>query len=182
MRRAFRCSSPPATADPTRASMAASSMAAQGNSAVDASSFATSPHVTGVGGTDLADVLDGTTSQYFAPRPAWSVARHCPMCRRFRGTNPAATGSPPRPPVSTARSHFCKFDLKYDPNGYYVTSEAGSGGPSSVDASRRGRGRFTMRRRTSRATFPMFRCSRALWRLYMGHHLHFLLPLRARLQ
>ena len=29
---------------------------------------------------------------------------------------------------------FCQEYLKYDPNGYYVTSEAGSGGPSSVDA------------------------------------------------
>ena len=40
-----------------------------GNTGVDANSMATSPHVTAVGGTDLADYLDGTTSKYFALTP-----------------------------------------------------------------------------------------------------------------
>lgn len=41
-----------------------------GRSGVDANALATSPNVTAVGGTDTADVLDGTTSKYFAPTPS----------------------------------------------------------------------------------------------------------------
>src|SRR6185312_14576583 len=37
---------------------------------LDANALATSPHVTAVGGTDTADVLDGTTSKYFAATPS----------------------------------------------------------------------------------------------------------------
>jgi len=106
----------------------------QGNSAVDASSFATSTHVTGVGGTDLADVLDGTTSQYFAPTPsvvggsALSYVPEIPW-NQSCGNGVAAKAAGYADPIA-----FCQFKLKWDPDGYYLTSEAGSGGPSSVDA------------------------------------------------
>ena len=106
----------------------------QGNTAVDANSFATSPHVTGVGGTDFADVLEGTTSNYFAPTPsvvggsALSYVPEIPW-NESCGNGLAAKAFGFSTPIA-----FCQEYLKYDPNGYYLTSEAGSGGPSSVDA------------------------------------------------
>ncbi|WP_158882845.1 S53 family peptidase [Rhodanobacter sp. L36] len=106
-----------------------------GNSAVDANSFATSPHVTGVGGLDTADVLDGTTSKYFAPTTnpnggsALSYVPEIPWNQSCgNGVAAKSVGG-----FSSALD-FCKEYLKYDPNGAYATSEAGSGGPSSVDA------------------------------------------------
>lgn len=105
-----------------------------GNTAIDANSFATSPHDTGVGGTDFADVLQGTTSKYFAPTPsvvggsALSYVPEIPW-NDSCGNGIAATANGFNSAVA-----FCDQLLKYDPNGYYVTSEAGSGGPSSVDA------------------------------------------------
>ena len=106
----------------------------EGNTAVDANSFATSTHDTGVGGNDFADVLEGTTSQYFAPTPsvvggsALSYVPEIPW-NNSCGNGIAATANGFSSPLA-----FCQQLLKYDPDGYYVTSEAGSGGPSSVDA------------------------------------------------
>ena len=101
---------------------------------VDANSFATSPNDTAVGGTDTADVLDGSTSKYFnsslnavygsaksyVPEITWNQS-----CG-----NTAAAGKL----AHLSALQFCKTALIYDPYGYYVTSESGSGGPSSVDA------------------------------------------------
>lgn len=101
---------------------------------VDANSFATSPNDTAVGGTDTADVLDGTTSKYFSttlnavygsaksyvPELTWNQS-----CGNTLAAEKLAH-------VSAVK--FCKNALIYDPYGYYVTSESGSGGPSSVDA------------------------------------------------
>ncbi|HUA80492.1 MAG TPA: protease pro-enzyme activation domain-containing protein [Dyella sp.] len=101
---------------------------------VDANSFATSPNDTAVGGTDTADVLDGTTKKYFnstlnavygsaksyVPELTWNQS-----C----GNTVAASKL-----VNTTALKFCKNALIYDPYGYYVTSESGSGGPSSIDA------------------------------------------------
>ncbi len=107
---------------------------AQGASAVDASSFATSPHVTGVGGTDLADVLDGTTSQYFAATPSVVGGSALSYVPEIPWNQSCGNGVAAKAAGFNNVVAFCQFDLKYDPNGYYVTSEAGSGGPSSVDA------------------------------------------------
>ncbi|GLQ48495.1 sedolisin-B [Dyella lipolytica] len=101
--------------------------------AIDANSFATSPNDTGVGGTDTADVLDGTTSKYFSstlnsvygsalsyvPEITWNTS-----CGNTRAAKDL---------VNLTALKFCKTALIYDPNGDYVTSESGSGGPSSVD-------------------------------------------------
>jgi subtilase family serine protease len=101
--------------------------------AIDANSFATSPNDTGVGGTDTADVLDGTTSKYFnstlnavygsarsyVPEITWNTS-----CGNTRAAKDL---------VNLTALQFCKTALIYDPNGDYVTSESGSGGPSSVD-------------------------------------------------
>jgi len=106
----------------------------QGNTAVDASSFATSPHVTGVGGTDLADVLDGTTSQYFASTPSVVGGSALSYVPEIPWNESCGNGVAAKAAGFDNAVAFCTFDLKYDPAGFYVTSEAGSGGPSAVDA------------------------------------------------
>jgi subtilase family serine protease len=99
--------------------------------AIDANAFATSQNDTGVGGSDTADVLDGTTSKYFSstlnsvygsalsyvPEITWNES-----CGNTRAAKDLAH-------ISALK--FCKNQLIYDPYGYYVTSESGSGGPSS---------------------------------------------------
>ncbi|RDS81558.1 hypothetical protein DWU98_09985 [Dyella monticola] len=101
---------------------------------IDANSFATSPNDTAVGGTDTADVLDGTTSKYFnssynavygsaksyVPELTWNES-----CGNVLAAQKL---------VGLSALQFCKNALIYDPYGEYVTSESGSGGPSSVDA------------------------------------------------
>jgi subtilase family serine protease len=116
-----------------------------GNTAVDANSFATSPNDTGVGGTDLADIIDGTTSKYFAATPsavggsALSYVPEIPW-NESCGNGVAATSLGYASPVA-----FCNAALAYAMNPpatptnlqYYEnvwqTSEAGSGGPSMYD-------------------------------------------------
>jgi subtilase family serine protease len=101
---------------------------------IDANAMATSPNDTGVGGSDTADILEGTTSKYFSssfnsvygsalsyvPEITWNES-----C----GNTVAAQAL-----INATPQKFCKNALIYDPYGYYVTSESGSGGPSSVDA------------------------------------------------
>lgn len=105
-----------------------------GNTGVDANSLATSPHVTAVGGTDLADYLDHTTSKYFAPTAdplGGSVLSYVPEIpwNQSCGNGVAAKAAGYSSVVA-----FCQAQLSFDPNGFYLTSEAGSGGPSSIDA------------------------------------------------
>ncbi|AIF45785.1 S53 family peptidase [Dyella japonica] len=101
---------------------------------VDANAFGTSPNDTVVGGTDTADILDGTTKKYFSSTfnavygSALSYVPEIPW-NQSCGNEVAAKS------LGYATSlAFCKAYLNFDPNGYYITSEAGSGGPSSVDA------------------------------------------------
>ncbi len=102
---------------------------------IEANAMATSPNVTAVGGTDTADTLDGTTSKYFSPTSLDSAY----------GT---ALGYVPEIPWNTSCGNgvaalakgfssapaFCSLQIQLDPNGYYLTSLATSGGPSSVDS------------------------------------------------
>ena len=106
----------------------------QGNTAVDANSFATSPHVTGVGGNDLADILDGTTSQYFASTPSAVGGSALGYVPEIPWNQSCANGVAAKAMGFNSAVAFCSEYLKWDPSGYYATSEAGSGGPSSVDA------------------------------------------------
>jgi len=105
-----------------------------GNTAVDANAFATSPNDTGVGGTDIADVLDGTTNQYFASTPsvvggsALSYVPEIPW-NTSCGNGVAAT----RYYYPNALAYCIAAIEGYVKNGPTITSEAGSGGPSSVD-------------------------------------------------
>ena len=105
-----------------------------GNSAVDANSFATSPSDTGVGGTDTADVLDVTTSKYFNSTTnvfGGSAKGYVPEIpwNESCGNGVAAAAAGYGSVVA-----FCQASLQWDPQGYYVTSEGGSGGRSTVDA------------------------------------------------
>jgi subtilase family serine protease len=101
---------------------------------VDANGLATSPNVTGVGGTDTADVLDGTTSQYFSgtPNSVYGTALGYVPEIPWNASCGNAVAAKDLFGYSSALD-LCKLMLKVDPDGYYVTSEAGSGGPSSVD-------------------------------------------------
>jgi len=105
-----------------------------GNPGVDANSLATSPHDTGVGGNDFADVLEGTTSQYFATTPSAWGGTALSYVPEIPWNNSCGNGVAAIAAGYSSAVGFCNFLLKYDPDGYYVTSEAGSGGPSSVDA------------------------------------------------
>lgn len=101
---------------------------------IDANSFGSSANNTSVGGSDTADVLDGTSSKYFnsslnavygsaksyVPEITWNQS-----CGNTRAAKDLIGGS---------ALQFCKNAMIYDPYGYYVTSESGSGGASSVVA------------------------------------------------
>ena len=106
----------------------------RGTPAIDASAFGTSPHDTVVGGTDTADVLDGTTSQYFSTTEtadygtALSYVPEIPWNESCG--NPVAATSMHYPTAIA----FCRASLISDPDGFSLTSESGSGGPSSIDA------------------------------------------------
>lgn len=101
---------------------------------IDANSLGTSPNVTAVGGTDTADVLDGTTKKYFSPNfndvygSALSYVPEIPW-NQSCGNDVAAKSLGFSDSIS-----FCKEALIFDPLSIYTTSEGGSGGPSSVDA------------------------------------------------
>ncbi|OOG59318.1 protease pro-enzyme activation domain-containing protein [Rhodanobacter sp. C03] len=119
----------------------------QGNAAVDANAFATSPNDTAVGGTDLADILDGTTSKYFAATPsvvggsALSYVPEIPW-NQSCGNGVAATSLGYASAIGFCNAAMATWleNLPTPPTTlmqYYQTtwetSEGGSGGPSSVD-------------------------------------------------
>ena len=105
-----------------------------GENAVDANAFGTSAHDTGVGGTDFADVLDGTTSKYFAPTPSVVGGSALSYVPEIPWNESCGNGVAAKANGFSSAIAYCLEALKWDPDGYYVTAEAGSGGPSSVDA------------------------------------------------
>ena len=105
-----------------------------GNTAVDANAMATSPHVTAVGGTDLADVLDGTTGKYFAATPSVVGGSALSYVPEIPWNQSCGNGVAAKAEGYTNVVDFCSDLLKHDQRGVYVTSEAGSGGPSAIDA------------------------------------------------
>lgn len=100
---------------------------------VDANSFATSPNVTGVGGSDTADVLDGTTKKYFSSTLNAVYGSALSYVPEITWNQSCGNTTAAQQLVGLTALQFCKNALIYDPYGYYVTSESGSGGPSSVD-------------------------------------------------
>jgi subtilase family serine protease len=102
---------------------------------VDANAFATSPHDTSVGGTDTADVLDGTTSRYFSSTPNSDYGTALGYVPEIPWNASCGNGVAAKDLYGYSSAiDLCQLMLKTDPKGYYVTSEGGSGGPSSVDS------------------------------------------------
>jgi subtilase family serine protease len=101
---------------------------------IDANSFATSPNDTGVGGTDTADILDGTTSTYFSSTPNSVYGTALSYVPELTWNTSCGNTLAAKSMGFLTALQFCKKALKSDPFGLTVTSESGSGGPSSVDA------------------------------------------------
>lgn len=101
--------------------------------AIDANSFATSPNDTGVGGSDTADVLDGTTNKYFSSKLNSVYGSALSYVPEITWNESCGNTRAAKDLIHSTALQFCKNALIYDPYGYYVTSESGSGGPSSVD-------------------------------------------------
>ncbi|HEY2345657.1 MAG TPA: S53 family peptidase [Xanthomonadaceae bacterium] len=101
--------------------------------AIDANSLGTSPNVTVVGGTDTADVLDGTTSKYFTSTLTTyygSAKAYVPEIpwNQSCGNSTAAKSLGYANAIA-----FCNAQLAGDSEGFTIQSEAGSGGPSHFD-------------------------------------------------
>ncbi|MBE1162274.1 S53 family peptidase [Dyella acidiphila] len=99
--------------------------------AVDANAFATSPNDTGVGGTDTADVLDGTSSQYFntTPNAVYGTAKS--YVPELTWNESCGNTLAAKKVFNQSVLQVCKNILLF---GAAPTSEGGSGGPSSIDA------------------------------------------------
>ena len=152
-----------------------------GNTAVDANSFATSANVTGVGGTDTADVLDGTTSKYFASTPSVVGGTALGYVPEIPWNESCGNGVAAKAAGYCSAVDFCNAYWNGDIEDPGITSEAGSGGPSSVDA-QAGLAAPGIRRRTrpvARSARRIAIC-RLLWRIHVGDHLHRGLSVQSR--
>ncbi|WP_158754674.1 protease pro-enzyme activation domain-containing protein [Dyella sp. S184] len=106
-----------------------------GNTMIDVNALASSPHDTAVGGTDLADILDGTTNQYFAATPSVVGGSALSYVPEIAWNGSCGNGVAAKAYGYSSAVAFCQdYYAAYDPDGYYLTASAGSGGPSSVDA------------------------------------------------
>ena len=98
------------------------------------SAYASSPHVTAVGGTDLADEIDGTTSQYFSSTPNANYGSALGYVPEIPWNASCGNGVVAKADGFSSVASFCKFLLARDPNAGYVTSTASSSGSSVVDS------------------------------------------------
>jgi subtilase family serine protease len=106
-----------------------------GDATISANALATSTHDTAVGGTDLADILDGTTPQYFAATPSVVGGSALSYVPEIPWNASCGNGVAAKAFGYSSAVAFCQdYYLPYDPDGYYLTSTASSGAPSSVDA------------------------------------------------
>ncbi|HXE76620.1 MAG TPA: protease pro-enzyme activation domain-containing protein, partial [Rhodanobacter sp.] len=101
---------------------------------LDTNAFATSAHVTAVGGTDTADVLDGTTSQYFASTPSVVGGSALSYVPEIPWNESCGNGAAAKDWGFNSAIAFCQQWSRFDYDGFYSPSEASSGGSSSVDA------------------------------------------------
>ena len=106
---------------------------------VDANSFATSPNVTAVGGTDTADIIDGTTSQYFGSTPNVAYGTALGYVPEIPWNQSCGNGVVAKARGWSSIEAFCQAQLAANPTAFFpnggliLSSEAGSGGPSSYD-------------------------------------------------
>jgi len=101
---------------------------------LDVNAFASSPHVTAVGGTDTADILDGTTSQYFAPTPSVVGGTALSYVPEIPWNMSCGNGVAAKAMGYDGAVAFCQALAKWDPYESYVRSEGASGGASIVNA------------------------------------------------
>jgi subtilase family serine protease len=102
---------------------------------VDANAFASSPNDTAVGGTDTADVLDGTSSKYFNSTPNALYGTAKSYVPELTWNNSCGNTLAAQKLFNLSVLKVCKDVLLYGVEaGSSVAGEAGSGGPSSVDA------------------------------------------------
>ena len=102
---------------------------------VDANALATSPNDTAVGGTDTADVLDGTSSKYFnsVPNALYGTAKS--YVPELTWNESCGNTLAAQKVFNLSVLKVCKDLLLFGAvAGDPLASEAGSGGPSSVDA------------------------------------------------
>jgi len=97
-------------------------------------SLASSPYVTAVGGTDLADELDGTTSEYFSSTPNAVYGTALGYVPEIPWNASCGNGVVAKADGFSSVLSFCQFLLARDPNASYVTSVATGGGASVVDS------------------------------------------------
>jgi subtilase family serine protease len=97
-------------------------------------SIASSPYVTAVGGTDLADELDGTTSEYFSSTPNAVYGTALGYVPEIPWNASCGNGVVAVADGFSSVLSFCEFLLDRDPNANYVTSIATGGGASVVDS------------------------------------------------
>lgn len=96
--------------------------------------LASSPYVTAVGGTDLADELDGTTSQYFSSTPNANYGTALGYVPEIPWNASCGNGVVAKSDGFSSAVSFCQFLMARDPNASYVTSIASSSGASVVDS------------------------------------------------
>jgi subtilase family serine protease len=101
---------------------------------VRANAYSTSPHVTAVGGTDTADVLEGTTSQYFAATPSVVGGSALSYVPEIPWNQSCGNGVAAKAFGYASAIDFCRSRLTLDPQGDLITSEAAGGAPSIFDA------------------------------------------------
>jgi subtilase family serine protease len=116
-------------------------------SGLGVNAFATSPHVTAVGGTDFSDAYDGTSSRYFLSSPSVVGGSAISYVPEIPWNESCGNGVFGKMHGYNRVIGFCNDMIRnvdvtlYDPrgedwsdNGIFVTFRASSGGPSSVDS------------------------------------------------
>jgi subtilase family serine protease len=100
---------------------------------LSAGSLASSPNVTAVGGTDLADPFDGTTSTYFRKKENALYGTALGYVPEIPWNNSCGNEVAAKANGYGNVVDFCKLLLSLDPNLHYVTSVGSSSGASVVD-------------------------------------------------
>jgi len=99
---------------------------------ISAGSIVSSPNVTAVGGTDLADELDGTTSQYFSATPNAVYGTALGYVPEIPWNSSCGNGVVAKANGFPDVVSLCQFMLSQDPDAKYVTSLGSSSGASTV--------------------------------------------------
>jgi len=117
-------------------------------SGIGVNAFATSPHVTAVGGTDFSDVYDGTSSRYFASKPSVVGGSALSYVPEIPWNESCGNGVFGKMMHYGSAVGFCNDMIRQDPNatvfttngsdwdnvGPFLTFRASSGGPSTIDS------------------------------------------------